>query len=405
VSKVLVFSLAVSCSVAFPRNINQYDYFKCPNVMQAHHLTRGFPGVVAHGLHSISLEDLQYYFDASASKDNHVPTINLDLVSEHAVLGYAPSVCLDHPFPSQFMRAVDQVLSHMDDPNYDVKKYSTFERLVHVMHMNEMWKMAKPHYDKLVANPPKDPRICPCVNDVENNGILDMLNFMALKIREPELMYGHHLTRYEGSDRLKLEALEDKDKLDWHDIDYYFGKDGHQSNQKPIKENMDWENNVYKFPSPTHQEKLDWHDIDYYFGKDGNLYQFDFKNDDDDDDKDTKTHSKKAPEENLDWEGNLYQFDFNKNEPNPPTNPHEKLDWHDIDYYFGKDGQKNTQKSIQKRSVDSDEPTRDNFAKQKGMPKLSSETAWKYWKNEISGMEEISDYELAMFLYCALNHN
>lgn len=106
--------------------------------MQAHHLTRGFPGVVAHGLHSITLEDLQYYFDASAKEDNHVPTINLDLVSEHAVLGYAPSVGLDRPFPSQFMRAVDQVLSHMDDPNYDVKKYSTLERLVHVMHMNEV---------------------------------------------------------------------------------------------------------------------------------------------------------------------------------------------------------------------------------------------------------------------------
>ena len=41
-------------------------------------------------------------------------------------------------FMTPGMRAVDQVLSHMDDPNWDVKKYSTLERMVHVMHMNEV---------------------------------------------------------------------------------------------------------------------------------------------------------------------------------------------------------------------------------------------------------------------------
>ena len=67
-----------------------------------------------------------------------VPTINLDLVSPHAVLGYAPASGAGSMFMTPGMRAVDQVLSHMDDPNWDVKKYSTLERMVHVMHMNEV---------------------------------------------------------------------------------------------------------------------------------------------------------------------------------------------------------------------------------------------------------------------------
>ena len=62
----------------------------------------------------------------------------MDLVTPHAVLGYAPASGAGSMFMTPGMRGVDQVLSHMDNPNWDVKKYTTLERMVHVMHMNEV---------------------------------------------------------------------------------------------------------------------------------------------------------------------------------------------------------------------------------------------------------------------------
>eukprot|EP00095_Tigriopus_kingsejongensis_P012489 maker-scaffold789_size96855-snap-gene-0.25 protein:Tk12489 transcript:maker-scaffold789_size96855-snap-gene-0.25-mRNA-1 annotation:"n-acylglucosamine 2-epimerase" len=372
---------------AFPRNVNQYDYLQCPKVMQTHNLSRAFPGVVAHGLHSITLEDIQHYFNPETTEDNHVPTINLDLISDHAVLGYAPSLHIHNQFSSQYMRSVDAVLSHMDNANYDVKKYTTLERMVHVMHMNEMWEMAKPHYEELVAHPPENPKICPCVNGIQNNGILDMMKFMALKIREPELMYGQHLTRYPNSDRLKLEKDEDQgqEALDWDGNLYKFkfnkdqdGKEGHKEHDTP-EEQLDWDGNLYKFDFAKDQdgkeghkehekpeEQLDWDGNLYKFdfakdqdGKEGhkehdtpeeqldwddNLYKFDFAKDQDGKEG-HKEHEK--PEEQLDWDGNLYKFDFAKDKGRPgkkgmtPSHGNAKLDWHEIDYWFGQGGHNN----------------------------------------------------------------
>ena len=34
---------------------------------------------------------------------------------------------------------------------------------------------------------------------------------------------------------------------------------------------------------------------------------------------------------------------------------------------------------------------------------LDSEEGWAYWKEKMTGMEEIGNYELAVFMYCKLN--
>jgi len=164
---------------------------ECSNVFQNGGISERFPGVVAHAIHSITVDDLRLFKPDVTSK-NGIPTVNLDLTSDSPILPDAPELeksC----FKTGGMKAVDQVLSHMDNKNYDVKQYSPLERLVHTLHMKEVWNDAKAEYLNFTKFPPtKD--LCRCVLDVEANGILKMLRFIALQIREPILMYGKHTT-------------------------------------------------------------------------------------------------------------------------------------------------------------------------------------------------------------------
>ena len=77
----------------------------------------------------------------------------------------------------------------MDSSSYDIKFFSTLERVVHAFHMEEMWMMALHQYQKLKTNPPGS-QACQCAMDMENNGIMKMIRFSALAMREPMLIYG-----------------------------------------------------------------------------------------------------------------------------------------------------------------------------------------------------------------------
>jgi len=59
--------------------------------------------------------------------------------------------------------------------------------------MQEIWYNAKIKYINIKKNPPSY-EVCQCAIDIENNGIFKMLRFIALQIREPDLMYGNHIT-------------------------------------------------------------------------------------------------------------------------------------------------------------------------------------------------------------------
>ena len=48
-----------------------------------------FAAGVGHGLHSLSLEEIRFYFDEDASEDNNIPTVNINLKDENAVLDHA----------------------------------------------------------------------------------------------------------------------------------------------------------------------------------------------------------------------------------------------------------------------------------------------------------------------------
>jgi len=169
----------------------QPDGSSCAVAFNMFNVTDRFPGVVAHGIHDISVEDLRTFESDVPCKSNGVPTVNRDLVSDHGVLPDAP--CVEDgksPFGAgTSMRVVDTVLSHMDDKKYDVGRYSGLERLVHAFHMHHVWSRAALQYRALEKSPPSY-MVCECARDVESNGVMKMLRFPALQIREPDLMYG-----------------------------------------------------------------------------------------------------------------------------------------------------------------------------------------------------------------------
>jgi len=100
-------------------------------------------------------------------------------------LNHAPDIQETNAFMTDGMNIVDQVLSHMDDKNYDVKHYTVMEKMVHRFHMEEVWKRALIEYLNVSMNPPTE-KLCSCLTDVANNGIYDALLIIASQIRNPE---------------------------------------------------------------------------------------------------------------------------------------------------------------------------------------------------------------------------
>ena len=60
---------------------------------------------------------------------------------------------------------------------------NTLEKLAHQYHMQEIYAAASPLYKQMKENPPQDPELCPCVNDVASNGILGELANIARHLK------------------------------------------------------------------------------------------------------------------------------------------------------------------------------------------------------------------------------
>jgi hypothetical protein len=133
-------------------------------------------------------------FKPSVTINNTIPTVDMDLRAERPLLHHAPHSATS-PFMTNGMRTLDEVLSHMDNPNYDVKYFTILERIVHSFHMQEVWHMTRSEYLTLQRNPPSA-SVCQCANDLEANGVMRALRFTALAMREPELIYGEGRQQY-----------------------------------------------------------------------------------------------------------------------------------------------------------------------------------------------------------------
>jgi len=148
-------------------------------------LPADFASVVAHATHSLSRQDIDFYFP-SETEDINLPVVNPDLLSETEVL--SKPFEFEHAFKTPALRVVDQVLSHMNFPDYDIRGMSAIERIVHEAHMQGWWSAGSQAYLELQKSQNGvDDDLCACIRDVENNGIIANLRLLAKKIRGLDL--------------------------------------------------------------------------------------------------------------------------------------------------------------------------------------------------------------------------
>jgi hypothetical protein len=157
-----------------------------------------FMGAVTHMVHSITLQDIRYFFDERFPEANDVPTVNTDLSSPEMVLSYAPSKPSVFKFPGG--AHFDQVMQANDDPTkYFVRGTTHLEDLAHWFHMAEMWLRASTMYREIVgraaAKAVEPMEVCPCLLEVERANIRPLLENVALELRNYTTVPGEEEVR------------------------------------------------------------------------------------------------------------------------------------------------------------------------------------------------------------------
>jgi len=164
---------------------------------QSQGLSATYPKRIAHGIHFLTLADLRHYFNPKANETNNIPTINRNLTSSEPILNDAPDLGRSNRFQTIGLLVAEEVVLN-EDRDWDLHNADTLDKLLHALHMHEMWSEASRLYQNLLANPPANPNLCSCLGDVENNGIFFNLREIALLIREPDLGYNTENQRPRG---------------------------------------------------------------------------------------------------------------------------------------------------------------------------------------------------------------
>merc|ERR1719334_1642628 len=152
-------------------------------------LSTNFSHRIAHGIHSLTLEDIQFFFNPNATESNNIPVVNKNLSSRIPILENAPKKDVLSTFKTLGLRTAEEVMSHMGDEKWDLGNSGVLGKLIHALHMQEMWMETSIVYNKIIENSPPAEELCSCLTDVENNGIYFHLRQIAMLIREPELAY------------------------------------------------------------------------------------------------------------------------------------------------------------------------------------------------------------------------
>jgi len=130
-----------------------------------------FSDSVAHGIHSITVEELNSYFDGDVSEANSIPTVTRDRKNPQRILPYAPRMNKDPNVLTDAMTMIDFILRNSDDTKQDNTMFTALEKLAHAAHSKELYARTKPIYETIIKHPPKGPQLCSCVIDEDKNGV------------------------------------------------------------------------------------------------------------------------------------------------------------------------------------------------------------------------------------------
>jgi len=219
---------------------------------QSQVLSATYPNRIAHGIHSLTLADLHHYFNPNANETNNIPTVNRNLsASSEPILNDAPDLGRSDRFQTMGLLVAEEVVLN-EDGDWDMHNADILGKLLHALHMHEMWTETSKVYQNLLANPPADPNICPCLADVENNGIYFNLRNIAMLIREPDLAYNTKNKRVpRGGRRLKEDYTNGQ-------VSYTYGSGKPQQRRKRAADKEGEEKPM--FEEVTHHSKTRWVD-------------------------------------------------------------------------------------------------------------------------------------------------
>merc|ERR1739838_308947 len=162
----------------------------CSDRLKKRKISDQFPMYVAHGSHSLTLNDIQAFFNPNANQTNGISVVNFNLTEDEILLPNAPLIVSDKRFSSSALFVLDHVLSHMEDNEYGIKNGNALDRVAHALHMQETWQNAAKVYKRL-AKKGTPGKLCSCLNRVYGEWITKSLLHIAKQIREPEAMYTH----------------------------------------------------------------------------------------------------------------------------------------------------------------------------------------------------------------------
>jgi len=136
----------------------------------------------AHGLHSLHLEEIRHFFEPNASENNKIPVVNKNFSSKQTILFDAPLAGYDEHFNTMALKVMSYFMLN-DHPDFFQQGVNTLEKLTHQYHMHEIYAAAAPIYNAMKENPPSDPELCACVNDITGNGILIEMANIARQLK------------------------------------------------------------------------------------------------------------------------------------------------------------------------------------------------------------------------------
>merc|ERR1719242_552712 len=230
----------------------------------------------------------------------------------------------------------------MNNPNYGMKYYSDLEKIVHAAHMQDIWTAGGLAYKKFQESEAfHDESICPCITDVENNGILEWLKEITLKLR-----FGEH----SGDHKLE-DKIDDKpgNKYHFQQDHFHNWKDG-----KTLPKLQFGEHNLEDKPGDKYNQEHHFHNW-----------------------RDDKT---------------LPRLQFG--EQNVEDKPGDKYNFQQDHFHNWKDGKTLPRLQFGEHNLGDDEEP---------LPNIKSFEAWKEWKDDILDFNLNVDKfgkMLGMYMHC-----
>ncbi|KAL5268627.1 hypothetical protein ACHWQZ_G002467 [Mnemiopsis leidyi] len=236
---------------------------QCPRILADAGVTEGFAPLVAHAIHSLALEDIRYFFKSDATEDNGIPTVNMDLSAEERVLPNAPLMGYDDDFSTIGMKSFDMVMRNMNRTNWGSRNDNVLVRVTHVLHMAELWNKISESYKNIarLLDPKSD--ICACATDIENNDVLNYVQYLAFKIRYPGITSGNATLTERYITALSSEGRTKRSMDEPVGYDYDFCWDGsldYEKSRKPNFRKLDFDLSDLELLKNVSEELLDGDD-------------------------------------------------------------------------------------------------------------------------------------------------